>query len=116
MRQVNELSEAEWTVNFLTQGGGAAVPTTAEWRLRCMETDTTLQAWTSLSPTTTTDAAGDPEEVSATITVASTLNAMQTSSKKLELKALVISADRGLSTEWNQEIEYQVKRLKARSD
>ena len=113
--QVNELAQAEWTVALLDSDGTAALPTTVEWRLKCIDSNRELQGWTSLTPTTTYDDAGDPAETSATITVASTLHAMQTASKSVERKALCIAANRGLSDEWNQEVEYQVVRLYARS-
>jgi hypothetical protein len=115
MTQVNELKTFTATVALLNDEGVAAVPGGVEWRLKCLETKQELQAWTSLTPTVTYDDAGDPEEVTVSITVSALLHAMQTSAMTVERKALCISADRGLSTEWNDEIVYQVVRLNARS-
>ncbi len=115
MAEVNELAQAEWTISLLESDGTAAVPSTVEWRLKCMSSGNVLQDWTSVTPTTTSDEAGNPAETTATITVASTLHAMQTASRNVEQKALCIAANRGLSTEWNDEIVYTVVRLNARS-
>lgn len=116
MERVNEKSAVNWTVKLIDSDGVAAVPTTVEWRLRCAETKTILQAWTTLTPTYSYGDDDAVNETSVAIAIASTLNAMQTSTKAEERKALIIASDRGLSTEWNKEIEYTVVRLKARTD
>lgn len=116
MDRVNEKSSISYTVSLLEDDNTAAVPSTVEWRLRCVETDTILQAWTTLTPTTVTGDDGNPARVTVSIAVAGTLNAMQLANSKSERKALIVCADRDLSTEWSKEIEYTVVRLKARTD
>ena len=113
--RINELSAFTLTVNLLEADRTAAVPSTLHWRLECLETENTLQDWTSATITTTTDDDGNIAESEATIEVASTLNAMQTTGKKVEKKALVMAADKDLSTEYNDEFVYEVERLNARS-
>ena len=92
----------------------AAQPATVEWRLKCIDSGTVLSEWTAVTPSYTNGDDGNIAEASATIDVPATLHAMQTG-RKVEKKALCISADRGLSSEWNDEIVYEVERLNARS-
>ena len=113
--RINELTAITLTVNLLEADRTAAVPSTLHWRLECLETDTTLQDWTEATITTTTDDDGNIAESEASIDVAATLHAMQTASKKVEKKALCIAADKGLTTEYNDELVYEVERLNARS-
>lgn len=112
--RINEHSALTVTVNLLEDNRTPAAPDTVEWRLECVETGNVLQDWTALTPTYTY---GDDEslaEAEVIINVPASLHAMQTS-KAVEKKALCISADRGLSTEFNDEITYEVERLIARS-
>lgn len=102
------------TVNLLSNDG-PAIPTTCHWRLVCVETDTTLQDWTSLTVTTTTGQDGEFDSASAEIAVSALLHAMQTIGKAKERKALIVCADKGLSTEYSQEFLYDVVRLLARN-
>ena len=114
--RINELSALEVTVNLLEDDSTtAAAPTTAHWRLKCLESDTELQGWTEVTPSYSYDENGDLAESEVVIAVSATLHAMQTSNRKLERKALCISADKGLSTEWNDELIYEVERLNSRS-
>lgn len=115
MERINELSAITFTVGLTESDGTAAVPTTTEWRLKSISADRELQGWTSVTPVTTLDDAGNPQQTLATITVSALLHAMQTTDKSVERNALCIAADRGLSTEWNDEIVYEVERLYARS-
>ena len=115
MDRINELSALTFTVGLTDSDGTAAVPTTTEWRLLCITSDTELQVWTTVVPVTTTDDGGNPQQTLATITLSALLHAMQTTNTAIERKALCIAADRGLSTEWNDEIVYEVERLYARS-
>ncbi len=115
MLAINELSAVTYTVGLTDSDGSAAVPTTTEWRLLCVDSDTELQGWTAVTPVTTTDDGGNPLQTLATITLSALLHAMQTTDKAKERKALCIVADRGLATEWNTEVLYDVVRLYARS-
>jgi hypothetical protein len=113
MDRFNELAAATWTVSLT--GPTTPVPTTTEWRLKCIETDTVLQDWTTLTPTITYDDAGDPETTTVSIAIPGSLNAMQTSTFAKERKALCVAANRDLADEWSKEIIYVVERLKART-
>lgn len=114
MERINEKAALEWVVNLLAPTG-SAIPTTVEWRLKCVETDTELWPWTSLTPTITYDDAGDPETTTVSIAIAGSLNAMQTDTLAKERKALCIAANRDLADEFSKEIIYTVERLKART-
>lgn len=116
MERVNEKKSVDWVITLIDADGSAAVPTTVEWRLVCSETSTVLQAWTTLTPTITYGDDGNPAETTVSIAIPGSLNAMQTTTKPQERKALIIVADRDLAGEWNKEIEYTVIRLKARTD
>lgn len=112
--RINENTALTVSVNLLESDRTAALPSSLEWRLECLETGTVLQDWTSLTITDTYDDDENLSEAEATISVSALLNTMQTG-KKVEKKALCIAADRGLSTEFNDEIIYEVERLNARS-
>lgn len=116
MERFNELEYASWTVDLVSPSGLPAVPNTTYWRLTCLESDTVLQAWTSLTPTITYDVDGAPEESYVSITVPSSLHAMQTTNMARERKVITISVNKDAADEWNFEIEYEVVRLKGRSD
>lgn len=116
MQQFNELEFAEWTVDLIDPDDAPAVPTTVHWRLKCLETDTILSGWASLTPTITYGSLGTPEESYVSITVPASLHAMQTDTKARERKALTIAVEKDTASEWNSEIVYEVVRLKGRSD
>lgn len=103
LRSINENKARYVTVSFYDENGDAVTPTTVEWRFYCDTTDAEVAAWATETPAT-----------SVTITVPSTYNVIRKSTNKRELKLLMVSADRGLSTEWNQEISWYVTNRKAR--
>ena len=111
---INESSGFSLDVSVLDDGI-ASQPTTLEWRLVCVSTDDTLQDWTAITPTLSYDANGAIIAVTAELTIPGTLNALQTSGLAQEEKAVIVVADRGLSTEWSAEGQYFVVRLEARS-
>jgi hypothetical protein len=110
---VNESSGFALDVSVLDASGAASQPTTLEWRLVCASTDTTLQDWATITPTLSYDANGAVIAVTAALTVPGPLNALQTGADQ-EQKAVIVVADRGLSTEWSAEGQYFVVRLEAR--
>lgn len=116
MQQFNELEFASWTVDLIDPNDAPAVPTTVHWRLKCLETDTVLQAWTELTPTITYGSLGTPEESYVSITVPASKHEMQTSTKVKERKVITIAVEKDTADEWNDEIVYEVVRLKGRSD
>lgn len=113
---LNELEQLPLEGDIADPDGDPLVPDTLEYRLKCLETDTVLLAWTTLTPTVTYDVGGVAEEVSYSFTIPSTLNAMQTTDKAKERKALTLVVNRGASDEDNQEFIYEVVRLQGRSD
>ena len=112
--RVNQLSAITVTADLLEQNRTGAVPSTVHWRLKCLETDAVLQDWTSVSYSSTYGDDGAVAESEATIEVSAALHEMQTDDKALERKALVVSADKDLVTEYNDELVYEVQRLNAR--
>lgn len=112
--RVNQLSALTVTADFLEQDRTGAVPSTVHWRLKCLETDAVLQDWTEATYTSTLGDDGAVAESEATIEVSGALHDMQTEDKALERKALVVSADKDLATEYNAELVYEVQRLYGR--
>lgn len=112
--EVNELAGFTLELSFQDDDGAAVIPSTAEWRLVCVETDTVLQDWTSLSVSETYDAVSTLTAATANVVVDGSLHAMKTSSLARERKALIVACDRG-SGEYNLECTYTVARLAARS-
>jgi len=110
---VNQNSGFALDVAVFDENNVAGQPSTLEWRVVCVSTDRTLQDWASISPTLSYDANGAVIAVTAALTVPGPLNALQTSADQ-EQKAVIVVADRGLSTEWSVEGEYYVVRLEAR--
>lgn len=112
--EVNELASFVLNLSLQDDAGAATNPSTLEWRLLCVETDTELQAWTSITPTLTYDDFDNIIAVTAELSVDGSLNEMQTGSLPRERKALILVADRG-SGEFSLECTYNVVRLNARS-
>ena len=111
--EVNELGSFTLNLSLQDDAGAATNPSTLEWRLKCVETDTELQGWTSITPTLTYDDFSALIGVTADLAIDGSLNAMQTSNSR-ERKALILVADRG-SGEYSLELTYNVIRLLARS-
>jgi len=112
--RVNQLSAITVTADLLEQNRTGAVPSTVHWRLVCVETDAVLQDWTSVSYSSTYGDDGAVAESEATIEVSAALHEMQTTDKSVERKALVVSCDKDLATEYNSELVYEVQRLSGR--
>ena len=112
--EVNELASFTLNLSLQDDSGSATNPATLEWRLVCVETDTELQPWTSITPTLTYDDFDALIGVTAELSVDGSLHAMQTGSLARERKALIVVADRG-SNEFSLECTYNVVRLAARS-
>ena len=113
---VNELEHMPWSGDIADPDGNPLVPDTLEYRLTCLETDTVLIPWTTITPTVTYDVNGVAEEVSYTFTIASTYHAMQTTNKTRERKCITLVVNRGAADEDNDDFLYDVVRLKGRSD
>lgn len=98
---VNEGSAFTATAYFRDEATQAALsPTTAEYRIDCIETGNQVKDWTTLTP---------GESVSISIT--STDNAIISDGNRRELKQLTVAADRGLSTQSLGRALYRVENL-----
>ena len=112
---INELTADTADFNLLEADGTAAVASTVHWRVKCLETDRALTEWAEVTVTYTTGEDESVVEAGATFAIPATVHAMQTAGLAVERKALIIVADKGLATEWNTEMVYEVERLNARS-
>jgi hypothetical protein len=112
--EVNELASFTLNLSLQDDNSDPTNPATLEWRLVCVETDTVLQAWTSITPTLSYDDFSALVGVTAELSVSGALHAMQTGTLARERKALIIVADRG-NNEFSLECTYNVVRLAARS-
>ena len=110
---IGELNARMFVVTFW-ENGAAALPSTVYWRLTCPDTEATVADWTSASISTGTGSDGYSTTYYATITVAATNHAMQTDQTK-EQRLFIVSADKDLSTEFNEEWLYYVVARGARS-
>ena len=113
--RINEQTAFTADANFLEDSGAAAVPSTVHWKVLCIESDTVLQYWTALTVTYTTGEDESVVESEVSWEVPATLHTMQTGGLAVERKALIVAADKGLSTEYNTEFVYEVERLNART-
>ena len=66
----------------------AATPTTIHYRVDCLTSKTTLKDWTSIAPSTNNS-----------ISITSTMNAIQMDINKSERKQIIVQSDRGLDTQ-----------------
>lgn len=96
--RVKEHSAHAIVARFRTRATGDVTPTTVHYRLDCLSTATQIADWTSASTGTT-----------VTITTTPTHNAIQDDCNDVERKQLTVSADRGLSTEFNETYVYEVE-------
>lgn len=78
----------------------ATTPTTVHYRVDDLKTGKELTDWTSVTP------AG-----SVSISITSTHNEIQDDSSAFERKQLIVQADRGLSTQANGKVVWQVQNL-----
>lgn len=94
----NERTAFTATAVFKTRATQAdSIPTTAEYKLYNMSSGETIKDWTSLTPA-----------ASISISVSAIDNKIKADYKPTERMALLVSADRGLSTEVLQETHYRL--------
>ena len=111
---IGELNARTMTVTFW-DNGSAALPSTVHWRLTCPdETEDEVVAWTSATVTTGTGSDGYSTIYYSTISVPATAHAMLTDLVK-ERRLFIVSADKDLATEFNEEWLYYVEARGARS-
>jgi hypothetical protein len=94
----NERTAFTATAIFKTRSSGAdSIPTTAEYKLFNLSSKETIKDWTTLTPA-----------ASISISVSAVDNKIKSDYRPSERMALLVSADRGLSTEVLQEIHYRL--------
>ena len=79
----------------------ASTPTTVHYRVDCLSTKTALQGWTAVASPSTSNS----------ISITSTMNAIQDASNTAERRQLTVKADDGLSTQAIGHITWQVENL-----
>ena len=92
-----ERSGFSTTAYFRDNSGAASAPTTVHYRIDDPLTDTNITGWTSISAA-----------ASVTVTVLPSENRIVNNSKNTELRQLTVAADKGLSTETRDTLEWRV--------
>ena len=99
----NEGSSFAATAHFRTRATKAAsAPTTADYKITCETTGTTVRDWTSLTP-----------GAAISITVTHEDNAIKMSTNKHELKSITVRGDARLNTQQLQVHYWNVHNLKS---
>ncbi len=86
--RILEQSSFEATAYFRDSDDAASAPTTARYRIDCLETGLNLVGWTALTPA-----------VSNSITITPTVNAIQNKENRTEKKQLTVHADQNTDTQ-----------------
>jgi hypothetical protein len=115
MKTIHQKSALELRAVFTTQSGGPAVPTTAHWRVWCLETDEALTDWAQVTVSQKRNEFGEITEAYALVVVPGSVHVKQTS-KSVERKQVVIVADKDLATEYTKPVPYSVRGVKGRAD
>lgn len=92
-----ERSGFSTTAYFRDNDNAASAPTTIHYRIDDPLTDTNITGWTSISAA-----------ASVTVTVLPSENRIVNNSKNTELRQLTVAADKGLSTESRDTLEWRV--------
>jgi hypothetical protein len=100
MLSIREGSVCTIRARFFNDQRITTVPITARYRLRDVTNNRTIIDWTDLVPDTFIDVAISAES-----------NAIYRDSLTYQENALVIQADAGLSTQWVDEVRYQITNL-----
>ena len=102
----NERTGFTATARFLTRATGAALaPTSAEYKLYNLSNREMIKDWTALTPA-----------VSIAIVISAIDNQIKQNYRPNERMELVVSADRGLSTEVVQTAHYRLTNVGGRSE
>ena len=97
---VKERSSFTATSHFRAEDAAQA-PTTAEYRIDCLDTGEAIQGWTSLTAATR-----------ISIPVTSENNRIVDNWHSKERRQLTVSADRGTATETRDTIQWQVENIR----
>ena len=95
-----ERSSFTATAYFRDSSDAADTPTTVDYRIDCLTTGTSIAGWTSLTPGT-----------SNAISVTPTNNRIIDNGNKWERRQIVVSSDRGLTTETRDTVQYKVRNI-----
>ena len=99
--RVCEENSFDVEVYFRTRATKVALaPTTISYRVDCLTTKKILKDWTSVSAA-----------ANVSITMTSTINAIQTESNTWERKQMIVKADDGLSTQTVNNVRWIVDNL-----
>ena len=93
----NERSAFTTTAYYRNASDAADTPTTIHYRVDDLTTNTVITNWTSATP-----------GVSVDITITPTENRMISNRNKWERRQITVSADKGLSTETRDIVQYKV--------
>lgn len=91
------------------------LPSTLEWRVDCATTGEAIKDWTQAYIQPIVNELGELVEYRSDIPIPASVNAIQNSANRKELKRALVVADRGLETEWSEEHEYYVLNLQGRN-
>ncbi len=97
---INEDTAGNIQVSLYDSSSALTVPSTLEYRIDDWETDASVKAATTLTPASVFLVPLNPAD-----------NAIIDSELALEKKIVTITADKGMSTEYNEQIEYFVRNL-----
>lgn len=100
-KRFNEGCAVTFTADFRRAGAGY-VPSTVEWQLRNKTADTISQAWTSVTPA-----------ASVSVDISGLLLVMADEDRDQEVFELTVCADRGLSTQSPEVIDFRVDNVDA---
>jgi len=106
-----------FTVTLLLEDGNGAqaIPSAVDWRIVCPDDDDAeVVAWTSTSIYNGVKDDGITPTCYVVFSVPASAAEMLTT-KDLELRALIVAADRDTDSEFNEEFQYYVERRNARS-
>lgn len=97
----NEGSAFTITANFRNRATSAsAVPSTAKFRVDCLDTLTVLASWTSLTPA-----------ANISIPILAAYNAIQSASNQRERKQIVVSSDPDATDQFRQVAVWTVENV-----
>jgi hypothetical protein len=113
---VNERNAKTVRVKLYDEATGLPVlPTTLEWRMKCVSSNRVLSDYAPATVETVYDQIGQLSEYRSNIPIPASLNAMQNPCARQEERVIDIVADRGLETEWSTEVTYYVRKRRGRT-
>ncbi len=114
MLSYNENNGVELTFEYTDASGVPTYPETVEYRVDCETTKKELMGFTPAAVETETFPDGTSRYYSE-VTIPGSVNAIQWSRSKQEVKVVLVVCDRGLPNERSETYRYVVKNLQGRS-